>query len=513
MGLRLTPGYAMTATVAAIATFAVGTAALDMDALGSALLAIIAVILVVATWRGSTLAEWVSRRRKVVVPTRHVVLSSRDRAAVVRDAVAGTATAWLELSPSDTFAVTRVSADGRVSRDPIDLPLLASLMQQDDIIVSSLEVITLGQPSVKPSAVSQEISRMAGAVPTHHSGRVLLKVTVDTAEAHAAITARSTRGDYAAGLSKTLLAAAARMRIRLDAEGVRAELLTPAQVSELTTEVAPVVAGKPAWSSIKGTRTRTAFYTPTGTPNAESQADWLRIGALRTYENIILRRERGGVVASYVVGFTTAADSTVEGQIEGLPLRSLGGQQLQAATRFVPLVSDIPLALPALPVTSVRAWPGPLGMYVGSTSTGTRTFMHVPGGSGKTLHVSGSMDLGKQMVVRLSKQHVSVDVRMSSTAEMAGDWRRMVAALKSPLVTFNAAGNPDVVVVPEGVESDYATSAATVMVVGLRRPAVPPAASITASAPGELTVTRATEQHQVKWATTAAEKSVMEGRG
>lgn len=506
--MRVTPGYVMTATVAAIVAAAVAG-----DVVWSPVAAVVVVLLVVSTWRGSTIAEWIVRRRKVVVPTRHVSLSSRDGAAVVRDAVAGTATVWMELSPREVFSVTQVSADGRSSREPVDLSLLAGLMQQDDIVVSCVEVVTLGQPSVKPSAVSQEIGRMAGGVPTHHSGRVLLKVTVDTAEAHAAIIARSTRDDYAAGLSKTVLAAAARIRIRLDAAGVRAVLLTPAQVSELTAEVAPVVAGKPAWSSIRGSRTRMAFYTPSGTPTEEDQADWLRIGALRTYENIMIRRERGKPVVSYVVGFATPADTSVDGQIRGLPLRSLGGQQMQAASRFVPLVADIDVALQSVPMQSVRAWPGPLGMYIGASGRGVRTFMHVPGGAGKTVHVAGSMELGKQMVVRLSKQHVSVDVRMTSTPAMAEEWRALVSALRSPLVTFNAGGNPDVVVVPEGVESDYATSAVTVMVVGLRRPAVPPAASITATTSGELTVTCGTDQYPVQWATTAAEKAVMGAPG
>src|SRR5699024_11677576 len=120
----------------------------------------------------------------------------------------------------------------QMSPPPLDVDLLSEMMTQDDIVVSTIEIVTLGHASVFPTPTAQEISRVAGTVPTHHGGRVLLKVTVDMTQAHAAITARASRGDYAAGLSKTLLAAAARIRIRLDASGIRANLLTPAQIDE-----------------------------------------------------------------------------------------------------------------------------------------------------------------------------------------------------------------------------------------------------------------------------------------
>lgn len=508
MGFRLTPGYVMAATLAAAVVWTLSRAALDTDMLGAALLTLFAVMLIVLSWRGSTLVEWVIRRRRVSVPTPGVLVSTRDKAAVLRDPVRGTATAWLEVAPKDAFALTTVDGNDHMSHPPLDVDLLAEMMTQDDIVVSTIEIVTLGHASVVPTPTAQEISRVAGTVPTHHGGRVLLKVTVDMAQAHAAITARASRGDYAAGLSKTLLAAAARIRIRLDASGIRANLLTPAQIDELTAEVAPFLAGTPKWGSLQGDKVTTSFFTPTATPPAGAQDEWLRVGSRRTFENIILSRERGEVMAGYVVGYTATGTSSVADQVKGLPLRLLGGQQLQAASRFVPLVADADVVVPTLPRRSVRAWPGTLGTYIGRDAAGTRTFMNIEGGAGTTLHVSGSLDLGKQMLVRMSKQHLAIDVRMASTPEMAEEWRGLVNSLRSPLVTFNQRRNPDVVVVPAGVEIDYATSQVTVVAVGVRRPSIPPAASITSTG-SALVVTSGAEQREVRWEQTTAEASLV----
>src|SRR5699024_7791714 len=113
---------------------------------------------------------------------------------VLRDPVRGTATAWLEVAPKDAFALTTVDGNDHMSHPPLDVDLLSEMMTQDDIVVSTIEIVTLGHASVFPTPTAQEISRVAGTVPTHHGGRVLLKVTVDMTQAHAAITARASRG-------------------------------------------------------------------------------------------------------------------------------------------------------------------------------------------------------------------------------------------------------------------------------------------------------------------------------
>src|SRR5699024_10470402 len=163
------------------------------------------------------------------------------------------------------------------------------------------------------------------------------------------ITSPDSRRDYAGGPDSTLLPAAARMGSCAGVHRNHAHLLMPRRIHDLALGEARCLAGTTVGEGMRGEQVTTSAFNQTANQPAGAQDEWLRVGSRRTFESIILGRERGEVVAGYVVGYTATGTSSVADQVKGLPLRLLGGQQLQAASRFVPLVADADVVVPTLP--------------------------------------------------------------------------------------------------------------------------------------------------------------------
>src|SRR5699024_10197578 len=119
-GLRTTPGYIVSAVVAALAGGLIASY-FGSSIYGTDGVAVILALAVMLTWRGSTAPEWVRRRRHVASRLLPLSVATRDRAAVTWDREREEATVWLEIAPATPFSITEVDADGNIGREPVDL--------------------------------------------------------------------------------------------------------------------------------------------------------------------------------------------------------------------------------------------------------------------------------------------------------------------------------------------------------------------------------------------------------
>src|SRR5699024_7548565 len=118
------------------------------------------------------------RRRHVSDPYEPAQLNEQDSAGVVW--ADGAATAYLELTPKQAFSVTTVTADDVVSRPPINLRLLERLIEQNDIVLDSITVISMGYRTVLARhVVGSMVSQIIGNTPVPTGGRTFLAVKLD----------------------------------------------------------------------------------------------------------------------------------------------------------------------------------------------------------------------------------------------------------------------------------------------------------------------------------------------
>lgn len=522
LGLRLTPGYVAVASLVAAAG-GLAASALDTNVYGSVIVALILALVVLLTWRGSSVPDWLARRRRVAEPLRPVEVTTRDRAAVTWSADTGAATVWVEIEPSDPFAMTLVDADDNVSRDPVDMRVIESLMTQSDITLSRVSVVTLGQSVAVPTPAATMINQLIGQTPTHTGGRTFIVVALRMEDSLAAVHARATDGSVVVGTHKAVLAAAARIRIQIESAGMRAHVLSPEQAEEVSRDVLAQTsksAKSPTWDRLGGggEGSEIVSLSPRSALgwNPDSQRAWNSVPARRVYESLSLDRLSSGTIASrYQVTFVSEGRGLPGLSPRSMGLQRIGGQQLQALSRYVPLAVDREVDTAPRPLTGrdgvpLRAWPGGLGVYVGTTDTRDRVFMRVSGGGGEALHLVGQELLAQQFLLRLAPQQVTIDVRIGDGGgERMVRWEQFVAGLRSPLITFRSNPHADVVVVDAGYEREFEGTTQTVLVISPSQPLIPPHASIVAHSGDRLAVTSGGKQVDVAWSLTPQERDFL----
>lgn len=514
MKLDTSPGK-LTAAVA-IAVLAGGISdTLGFPALAAAILVLALYFVSIISYRGTTIGQWLSRRRHVSDPYQPVHLNSQDTAGIVWDDE--TATVYIELLPKRPFTVSYISPSGEVSMQHIDLDLLKRMMVQNDIVLSSLSVISSSYRTVLPRHnAGGVVSSVVGNTPVPIGGRTILAIKLDTAASAAAINARAIKDSVPYGIHRSVLAAASRIRILIEGQDLSANVLSQAQVYDLSKSMNAQVgtaADHASWSRLgEGDAAKVVTYTPTGRLNRDEQVAWLQTPAFRTFEISQLSRDSSGSTShSYAVTFVVSDENRALASVPSYGgMRRTNGQHKQAVSRLIPLVADQEVHLPLRQVSErtpalVRHYPGGLGTYIGHSQNKGKVFLRIDGGTGESMHLVGPDGLTQMILLRLSAEQVTVDVRITE-ASRAEQWQRFVAQLRSPLITYNSTRSPDVVVVPDGRQDAFTGTDQTVMIVGSRTPVGLPRTSIVARGQ-ELVLTSGSEQVTVPWTLTSQEES------
>lgn len=518
IGLRLTPTYLLTATFVGLAVL-LGVGAAYGLAIGAG--AAVAVMLVMLlSIRQSTIPEWIKLRRGTKRKMSPSVIASSDNAAVILDQGETEASVWVELTPAAPMGI--VSADNVSTTLPeIDLQLLADSMVHGDLVISRLAVATVGHAAVIPGSAASVVTGVIGDTPAYVGGRSFLIVTLQLDQAHPAIKARCGQGSYAEGTHRAVLSAAARIRVLVESQGVRARIMSHAQVESASRDLL-VLAGNavetPAWDHLgDGSDAQAVVFTPTTEVTSDRQAKWRSVPALRTLDYTMLDRQPTGVVeSSFAIGYLDRSSRPTLPKSSGL--RPLGGRQIQTISRFVPVAGDMPMELPDndLTHTSAHTWVGGLGLFVGTRGDGRRVFVTLNDGDGGVLYIGGPTQLAQQMILRMSVLAVTVDIRLGSASDnVVRQWQEFVRRLGSPLVTFDDNPDPSVVVVFPGDEASVSDDQIAV-VVSDQAPLETATASIVASTnpstgASELAVTSGSDQITVPWISSSSESRFIVG--
>lgn len=515
IGLSLTPRSFVLGSVL-ISIAAVVAAVVGVNPLPVIAIALVVWVAMGLTVRGTTFRERTQRRKHVSDPYEPAQLNEQDSAGVVW--VDGAATAYLELTPKQAFSVTTVSADDAVSRPPINLRLLERLIEQNDIVLDSITVISMGYRTVLARhVVGSMVSQIIGNTPVPTGGRTFLAVKLDVAASHPAVTARALNQSVPFGIHRSVLAAAARIRILIEGQGVSARVLSRGQIEELTNMVVSQVGAatdSASWSRLgEGDAAKVVSYAPGGRVTSDDQVRWMQAPAVRSYETTRLSRQTNGDVTSeYAVTFVVTDEKNSLASLGAYGLRRLNGQHKQAASRIIPLVADQPLSLPTHPVTGkygapTRHYPGGLGTLIGTSPEHGKVFVRIAGGTGEALYLVGPDMLTQMVLLRLSLEQVSVDVRMADDPSSAQDWQKFVEGLRSPLITFNAVPSPDVVVVPAARREAFRGTDQTVIAVASQTPKLDTNATTIVAQGKSLVVTTTLEQISVPWSPSSQERS------
>lgn len=513
--VHFTPGTMVITSVLVVAAMIV---ALIVDF--SPAIAIGIALVVALAWqieiRGSTLGSWIRRRRYVDELYSPVHLESRDTAGVIWDGQF--ATVYVELQPKEPFALTYVSSSDKVSRAPIDLRLLERMMVQNDIVLDSISVFSVGFRTALPRNVAATaVSQVVGPTPVPVGGSTYLVIRLNMETSHAAINARAINGSIPYGVHRSVLNAAARIRILIENQGVSASVLSRNEIDELTSQIVNTVgsaADTVSWDGMgEEGSARLVTYTAGPGSSRDDQIQWLQTPSFRTFEMTRLERTMTGTVTrSYAVSFVVSGDDRALSGLRTFGVRRTNGQHKQALSRLLPSVAEQPFHIQRSPLrgrsgSELEHYPGGLGTFIGNSHLHGRVFMRILGGTGEHLYLIGPDILAKMMVLRLAMDQVSVDIRLTGQ-EQSADWLDFVGQIRSKLITFNRVKRPEVVVVPEGHQHSFVGTDQTVLVVCPRNPAIPPKTSIVARG-SDLTVTTERGQVTVPWTLASQERSYL----
>lgn len=517
IALRTTPGYLMVAIALAIAAWALVTAFTDWHPGAAIGIAIVVALLAVLSIQGSTLVEWIARTRRVTHHSRPVTITSRDGAAVVWDAHNALASCWIDITPAGQWPLTAVTSQGETSQPLVDLDMLAEMMRQDDIIVHRLALTTSGTRQATASRPARIISQVVGATPTHTSARTLLEVTVKMSESNAAAAARATQGSYVIGIQKTVLAAAARIVIRLKAQGLNAWILGPGAVRNAATDILNHVGAASehqAWKQLGGPGSTPAVVTATpagGRWDSAQQHEWLKTRTAHTFEHTFLERSPSGApqVAHLVSFVSPDSDTQIDGIDRNVGLNVLGGQQAQAITRYMPLAASADLDVPQVPLDEqmqLETHAGGLGVFLGTSPEDGKVFIRLDGNNTDPLWIIGPELLWRQFLQRVSLTDVTVDLQLD---DPDGRWQAFVDHLDAPLITCGT--NPDAAVIVTGEGTPHRPrQGQSHIILTTTTPDPAPQYCVVATADQELVAISGATSATMPWAMPGAERDLLD---
>ncbi|MGP9760830.1 hypothetical protein [Corynebacterium sp. AOP12-C2-36] len=536
IGLRPSGGYLLAFSASVV------TAVLALPPLGVSMAAAGAVGLLIGlvallTVEQATIPEWIRRRRRMSTALSPSVTASSDGAAVALSVASGggdptaptgvhgtgsdEASVWMEVTAADPFHLSTVSTSGsniasteapETDHPVITMERLAPLMTHGDLVLQRLEAVTYGMRTVLPTPAGRIAASLAGTVPTHQAGRTFLKATLRLDDAHPAILARATDGDFAVGTHRAVLSSVARIRVHAEGMGLSVSVMSPSQCHALSLDSLNWL-GEPAeeqrWRWLGGNKAG-GVVSVVPTDNPEHQASWTAVEVDRIFEDVRLERNRhtGEIEQSYFLTYATHHDAAPR-LPKALGLSVLKGQQVQAASHLIPAAAceELTITRDPLGAPAPQAYAGGLGVYIGTGSVG-KVFMQVTRGTGSVLHIAGPDELAQQFLLRMSGQALTVDVRVTPSAVDVDDrWQRFVDGLATPLVTYNGNENADVVVVSPGGEHAVPDDQ-TVIIVSAAAPRFDPAASLIRSG-DDLVVTSGRTQLRVPWVVTQSEQGYL----
>lgn len=389
--------------------------------------------------------------------------------------------------------VARLSPSGLVGDDMLPLAEIARCLDQFDIRLAAIDVISMGSRTAGSGSVARIYESILGPLPAVAHRTVWVVLRLDPLANAAAV---HRRGGGAEGTLRSAVIATRRVANRLAAQDLSATVLSASEMNQVVTQLTLGAAPQDFtetqhYLSHNGLHHTTYRMTPEALGPRGVAAVWstpsvastitVRMQRLRGTESDGGYARSAGASAESVAITATARFTTRE---TPRPMRmpglvALPGKQLRALLFSLPLGTGVP-ALPldghlGSPDTLSRV-PVPIagcGQLIGADASGHGVALPLVSGHVRRVEIIGSVLVAKQVILRA----IALGARVVVHTNRHEEWRPMVDVVDMPeslsLATWSAgsqlAGSyrSATMVVFDGIEPAGHLSDATVML--LRR--------------------------------------------
>lgn len=381
-------------------------------------------------------------------------------------------------------SVTKLSPAGLIGSDMLPLPELARCLDQFDITLAGIDIVSTGARSAGHGAVARIYENILGPLPAVAHRTLWLVLQLDPLHNAGAV---QRRGGGPTGALRCAVVATRRVANRLAVYGLSASVLSAAQMNAVTHQLTLGTDPESFTESTRGLRHDDVHHVSyLMTPRALSPSGIAALWSQQTLATTItVRLRRANVVVppskqsddtpvdvSAFVRFTTRHHPL---KVSGRDLIALPGKQLRALRQGLPAGPETP-AWPARyrgTADSLREIPLQItgcGQLIGADPSGFGVALPLVGRHVRRVEIIGSPLVAKQVILRAIALGASVVVH----TDRHDEWRPMVAHLGMPhalsLATWSAASqqananrSTDLVVY-DGVEPTTHPSDATMLV-------------------------------------------------
>ncbi|WP_194817371.1 type VII secretion protein EccE [Nocardia sp. XZ_19_385] len=352
--------------------------------------------------------------------------------------------------------VTLLSPQSLISDDMMPLPEIAHCLNQFDIELASIDVISSGARTAGPGRVSHLYEQILGPLPAVAHRTVWVVLRLDPL-ANAAAVAR--RGGGAAGTLRTAIVATRRVANRLAAQGISTTVLAAAEITAAVNQLTrhtPLEEFTETTQSVE--RDGVHYTTYRMAPEALGPRGFAAVWSTPTLATTVtMRLQRGaqapresavqpgaaGIEVTAVVRFDTR-DKPADVQAEGLV--PLPGKQFRALLYTLPIAARGRRFTPETYLgkpDSLAALPMPIagcGQLIGADTSGQGVALPLVGHQVRRVEVIGSLLVAQQMILRAIALGASVVVHTNRHDA----WRQMVTDVGVPqsltVAAWSAAG-------------------------------------------------------------------------
>lgn len=469
------------------------------------------------TLHGGSLFGIFSRRRRKDGGYMPVRVREVDGACVILEG--DTVSVWAEVLPENDVELTTVSGDGISTRPYVQLDKIVPFLTQSDVAVEDVTVTTVGYSSFLPSyPAANVVMSSVGNVSESLGGRTWITVRVNVADNIVAASKRSPRtkrsdpvDNFDQGMMNAVVNAMSRVRVVVEEGGHSVVFLSPEMIKQATSIITVGTSGVFDGAHAHGFDSASnesvhafAFYTRRR-PSRPDVTAWAQLPATRTIVSTTVTPIRGTRDSARVSDnvIMVSRNEKIVSQAKKLGLFVLPNQQRQIASRVIPAVRSLPVSQENYPLERGVPHPvlhrgGGVGTYIGTTPQGDKLFVRVRPFTGATLHLVGTPEFHRIMVMRMLMETETINVRVPEGTKEYNAWKYMEQWIHNPLFAVgDVSQDADIVVTTADMYAHVRSECGddqTIIVVSETTPSMALVNAITVS--GDMAVATANETKQ-----------------
>lgn len=339
----------------------------------------------------------------------------------------------LELRPADG-AVTLLGRAHASTDATLDPTILARCLDQHDISVAGIDVVSHGRRTASGSPATDVYERLIGPLPAVADRTVWVTVTVDV---RTNIEAVQSRGGGHRGAANTARIATERVARALSSRGIRTTMLTRSQIHSVVSHLCRGVAVRDLTENWRSAPLPGVVATGYGFDcrglDGELLADLWAVPSLSTTVSLRVTpgsaRERPNLSASCNIVTRTSAP------ILDLPgIVSMNGRHRQSILTSLPIAVaapgfDDPRRETTFECAAALSIPtGGCGQLLGSDTSGNGVAARIHGPGLRTVLVAGELYLAQQLVFRA----VATGARVVVRTDRPHAWGPMIDSVATP---------------------------------------------------------------------------------